>query len=340
MEVAALSALGRPLTLIAESDLNDPTLITAARRARLRPRRTVERRLPSRRARRCHRRDDGATTPTSSRSAPWAKVLERGFFHDGTYSSFPRPQPRRARSTRRDPRPRASSSAARTTTRSATGPTGDRIGAMVDADHLAVAAVLTLTSPFTPMLFMGEEWGASTPWQFFTAHPEPELGRATAEGRIKEFERMGGSRGRARSAGSADLRAFQVELGRAGRARCTPGCWRCTPNSSRCAARVPDLTDPRFIRLVASATSWRKTLVIERGCGDGGGRPRGGPAELPDARSSVLLVEPRRGGERRAAQPCGCPAAPLRSSSVSGQRRSNNTTTITMTRRRITPPPM
>jgi maltooligosyltrehalose trehalohydrolase len=38
---------------------------------------------------------------------------------------------------------------------------------------------------------MGEEWGASTPWQFFTAHRDPDLGRATAEGRIAEFERMG-----------------------------------------------------------------------------------------------------------------------------------------------------
>jgi maltooligosyltrehalose trehalohydrolase len=41
------------------------------------------------------------------------------------------------------------------------------------------------------MLFMGEEWGASTPWQFFTSHPEPELGRATAEGRIGEFAEHG-----------------------------------------------------------------------------------------------------------------------------------------------------
>ena len=51
--------------------------------------------------------------------------------------------------------------------------------------------MLTLCSPFTPMLFMGEEWGASTPWQFFTSHPEPELGAATAQGRIDEFARMG-----------------------------------------------------------------------------------------------------------------------------------------------------
>ena len=41
------------------------------------------------------------------------------------------------------------------------------------------------------MLFMGEEWGASTPWQFFTSHPEPELGRGHRRGRIDEFARMG-----------------------------------------------------------------------------------------------------------------------------------------------------
>ena len=34
---------------------------------------------------------------------------------------------------------------------------------------------------------MGEEWGASTPFQFFSSHPEPELARATAEGRKAEF---------------------------------------------------------------------------------------------------------------------------------------------------------
>ena len=44
-----------------------------------------------------------------------------------------------------------------------------------------------LGSPYTPMLFMGEEWGASTPFLFFSSHPEPELARATAEGRKNEF---------------------------------------------------------------------------------------------------------------------------------------------------------
>ena len=47
--------------------------------------------------------------------------------------------------------------------------------------------MLLLTSPFTPMLWMGEEWAASTRWPFFTSHPEPELGKATGEGRVAEF---------------------------------------------------------------------------------------------------------------------------------------------------------
>jgi maltooligosyltrehalose trehalohydrolase len=41
------------------------------------------------------------------------------------------------------------------------------------------------------MLWMGEEWAASTRWPFFTSHPEPELAEATAKGRVEEFGRHG-----------------------------------------------------------------------------------------------------------------------------------------------------
>ncbi len=51
--------------------------------------------------------------------------------------------------------------------------------------------MLVFTGPFTPMLFMGEEWAASTPWAFFTSHPDEELGEATRKGRLEEFARMG-----------------------------------------------------------------------------------------------------------------------------------------------------
>ena len=68
---------------------------------------------------------------------------------------------------------------------------GDRLAATLDDGQLQIAAAMTLTSPFTPMLFMGEEWAASTPWQFFTSHPEKDLGEATAKGRIAEFAKSG-----------------------------------------------------------------------------------------------------------------------------------------------------
>jgi maltooligosyltrehalose trehalohydrolase len=54
-----------------------------------------------------------------------------------------------------------------------------------------VKAALALGSPYTAMLFMGEEWGSSSPFQFFSSHPEPDLARATAEGRKREFAEHG-----------------------------------------------------------------------------------------------------------------------------------------------------
>jgi maltooligosyltrehalose trehalohydrolase len=69
--------------------------------------------------------------------------------------------------------------------------TGDRITATVSAGLAKVGAALVLTSPFTPMLFMGEEWAASTPWQFFTDHQEPDLAEAVRAGRRREFATHG-----------------------------------------------------------------------------------------------------------------------------------------------------
>ncbi len=68
---------------------------------------------------------------------------------------------------------------------------GDRPSQNLTAGQLAVKAALALGSPYTAMLFMGEEWASSSPFQFFSSHPEPELARATAEGRKKEFAEHG-----------------------------------------------------------------------------------------------------------------------------------------------------
>ena len=68
---------------------------------------------------------------------------------------------------------------------------GERTSALLSPDRLRIAAAIVLTTAFTPLIFMGEEWGASTPWQYFTNHPEPDLGRAIREGRTREFARHG-----------------------------------------------------------------------------------------------------------------------------------------------------
>jgi maltooligosyltrehalose trehalohydrolase len=189
-DVEALAAsVRRSLTLIAESDLNDPTLIT--------PREAggygIDAQWSDDFHHAVHVALTGETTGYYADFEPLgalAKVLTAGFFHDGTYSSF------RGRDHGR-PIDTAATSAARLVVANqnhdqiGNRATGDRLAATLDDNQLAIAAVLTLTSPFTPMLFMGEEWAASTPWQFFTAHPEPDLAEATAKGRIEEFARMG-----------------------------------------------------------------------------------------------------------------------------------------------------
>ncbi|HEV7166455.1 MAG TPA: malto-oligosyltrehalose trehalohydrolase [Micrococcaceae bacterium] len=181
--------LGKPLFLVAESDLNDPRLIY--------PRPAHGYGLAGQWSDDFHHavhvnitgETDGYYADFATVGA-LAKVLRGGFFHDGSYSSF------RGRDHGRPIDPVAAATWQLVTCiqnhdQIGNRATGDRLGASVGFDRLAVAAVLNLTSPFTPMLFMGEEYGASTPWQFFTSHPEPELGQATAEGRIREFERMG-----------------------------------------------------------------------------------------------------------------------------------------------------
>lgn len=61
------------------------------------------------------------------------------------------------------------------------------LGDRPPADTRPLAALLTLLSPFTPMLFMGEEYGESAPFQFFTDHIDPEIAEATRNGRRREF---------------------------------------------------------------------------------------------------------------------------------------------------------
>ena len=189
-EVAALSAhVGRPLTLIAESDLNDPRMI----RSREAHGFGMDAQWSDDFHHALHVNLTGETTgyyEDFNSIGALASVIEAGFFHAREFSTF------RGRTHGR-PIDRELTPAWRLVTfaqdhdQIGNRAIGDRLTATLDENRLALAALIMLTAPSTPMLFMGEEWAASTPWQFFTSHPEPELGEATAKGRIAEFERMG-----------------------------------------------------------------------------------------------------------------------------------------------------
>ncbi|MCY7402421.1 MAG: DUF3459 domain-containing protein [Nocardioides sp.] len=190
IETAALSAhLRHPLTLIAESDLNDTLLV--------RPREAGGYGLDAQWSDDFHHAVhvalSGETEGYYADFEPLealAKVCTKGFFHDGTWSSFRERDHGGPVDTEHMPTWRlvvANQNHDQIGNRAR----GDRLAEHLDDDQLACAALLTLAGPFTPMLFMGEEWAASSPFQFFTSHGEPELGKATADGRIAEFEAMG-----------------------------------------------------------------------------------------------------------------------------------------------------
>lgn len=189
-EVDALSThLGRPLTLIAESDLNDPRLVTA--------------REANGYGLSAQWNDDvhhavhvlltGETQGYySDFAAPDAvtKALTRAFFHDGTWSGFRGRRHGRPVDSTRIPGYRFVVSL-QNHDQIGNRATGDRLSASLSPGLLKVGAALILTGPYTPMLFMGEEWAASTPWQFFTSHLQPELAAAVERGRLEEFAAHG-----------------------------------------------------------------------------------------------------------------------------------------------------
>ncbi|MFI8165141.1 malto-oligosyltrehalose trehalohydrolase [Streptomyces sp. NPDC086081] len=190
--VDALAAeVERPLFLVAESDLNDPRLITARAEGGL--------------GLHAQWNDDFHhalhTVLTGEAQGYYAdfaraslgglaKTLGGGYFHDGSYSSF-----RERHHGRPLDRTRVAGHRllgySQTHDQVGNRAQGDRLSALLSPGLLACAATLVLTAPFTPMLFMGEEWAAGTPWQFFTDHTDPELADAVRRGRRREFAAHG-----------------------------------------------------------------------------------------------------------------------------------------------------
>jgi maltooligosyltrehalose trehalohydrolase len=181
--------LGQPRTLVAESELNDPVMIT--------PRQEGGYGLDAQWDDDMHHALHAVLTGERQgyyvdfgSLATLAKVYTSAFLHDGTYSTFRgkvhgRPIDRE--------RTLGSRFVGFLQDHDQVGnrALGDRLPEITSPRLLDVGAVLLLMAPFTPMLWMGEEWAASTRWPFFTSHPEPQLAAAEGRGRIEEFATFG-----------------------------------------------------------------------------------------------------------------------------------------------------
>ena len=187
-EVQALEAeLGRTLWVIAESDLNDPRVITPVERGGYG--------LDAQWSDDFHHALHSLlTSETAGYYADFgsvshlAKALTNAFVYDGIHSAFRQ---------RRHGRSPAGLDARRflgylqNHDQVGNRATGERSGALMSTELLKVGAALVLTSPFVPMLFQGEEWAASSPFLYFTNFPDRELGKAVSEGRKGEFAAFG-----------------------------------------------------------------------------------------------------------------------------------------------------
>ena len=182
--VRALSKeLARPLLLIAESDLNDPRLVHPAARGGY----GLDAHWVDDFHHALHRyftgESDGYYADFQG-LRDVATALRHGYVYQGQYSAH------RGRRHGRVPagvEPHQLIVSAQNHDQIGNRAQGERLSCLLEIGPLKAVAALTLLSPFVPLLFQGEEWGASTPFLYFTDHQDAELGRLVAEGRSKEF---------------------------------------------------------------------------------------------------------------------------------------------------------
>jgi maltooligosyltrehalose trehalohydrolase len=180
----------RELVLIAESDLNDPRLVLPEVRGGF----ALDAHWADDFHHALHRffTEEGAGYYADYHGLPdIATALAQGYVYQGQYSPF------RQRRHGRAPRgvtPDQLVVCSQNHDQIGNRARGERLSMLVDAPKLKAIAALTLLSPFVPLLFQGEEWGARTPFQYFTDHEDAELGRLVSEGRAREFQsfRWGG----------------------------------------------------------------------------------------------------------------------------------------------------
>ncbi len=263
-EVHALAALlNRELILIAESDANDPRLVTS--------REAGGYGLAAQWSDDFHHAVHAAITGERQgyycdfgSLAALAKTITKVFFHDGIWSTFRGRRHGRQVDVFRIPAHRFLGYL-QDHDQIGNRATGDRISAILPTELIRVGAGLVLTAPFTPMLFMGEEWGADSPWQYFTDHIDPGLARAVADGRRAEFAAHGWGAGEIPD--PQDEATFLRSKLDWSQLHKDPHCELLAWYRELIALRRarPELTDPRLDRVEVDYDETGRWLVVRRG---------------------------------------------------------------------------
>jgi maltooligosyltrehalose trehalohydrolase len=189
-EVKALSAkLGRQLVLIAESDLNDPRVVKPVGDGGYGMdaqwsddfHHSLFTVLTSEGQGKGYYSDFGTFEKL-------AKSLTHNFVQDGTYSTYRRRSHGRPAD---DLSPHLFLGYIQNHDQVGNRAVGDRVDQTVGLERAKVAAGIVLTAPFIPMIFQGEEYAASTPFQYFADHEDPEMAKAVKAGRQGEFAAFG-----------------------------------------------------------------------------------------------------------------------------------------------------
>ncbi len=175
--------LDRSLVLIAESDSNDPRLVRSRREGGY----ELDAHWVDDFHHSLHQVFTGESGGyyTDFRGLPdLATALRDGYVYQGQYSAF------RRRRHGRPPigvQPDQLVVCSQNHDQVGNRACGERLSMLLGPLELKAIAALTLLSPFVPLIFQGEEWGAKTPFLYFTDHQNPELGKAVSEGRRREF---------------------------------------------------------------------------------------------------------------------------------------------------------
>jgi hypothetical protein len=204
--------------------------------------------------------------------ADLVKCLRRPFLHDGTYSSFRR---KRFGAPAGDRPPEQFVVFTQN---------HDQVGNRAFGDRLPVevrplAALVTLLSPFTPMLFQGEEHGETAPFQFFTDHIDEEIAVATREGRRREFAAFAGEE----VPDPQDPATFErSKLTRTGEPAGMRELYRdLTPPAGACRRATPTTSPPTRPRAPCASAAGRSSW-----CATSGTRPCAPPASSWSARAT------------------------------------------------------